>query len=116
MGNLGMELEEQNKKTTFSTVVVERCEKIKAVLAYKEKEYAQGGDRFHNFNVAARMDHTTPEKALRGMWLKHIVSVFDMVENPDCINKALVDEKIGDLINYAILLEGMFIQKIEGEK
>ena len=92
---------------TFDDVVDERCLKIKEVLKQKAKEYATDKSRFHNFNVAARVANTTPEKALYGMMMKHLVSVMDIIEAPERFSPAHMDEKLGDLINYLILLEGM---------
>ena len=98
-------------KDQFDEIVERRTQKIVETLTTKTKEYAADDDRFHNFNVAARIAGTTPEKALKGMMLKHIVSVFDMIEwsytDEGRINEAIIDEKIGDTINYLVLLEGI---------
>jgi len=98
-------------KDQFDEIVERRTQKIVETLTTKAKEYAADDDRFHNFNVAARIAGTTPEKALKGMMLKHIVSVFDLIEwsyiDEGRPNEAIIDEKIGDTINYLILLEGM---------
>ena len=100
----------------FEAVLQSRLEKIKTVLGTKAKEYSSTNDRYHNFNVAGRMAGTTPEKALKGMMLKHEVSVLDLIEwsesEPTKITEELIDEKIGDNINYLILLEGMLKQRI----
>lgn len=101
---------------SFDAVVESRLDSIRRVLAGKAKEYATGADRFHNFNLAARIANTTPESALMGMRLKHEVSVMDLVEiassRPGDLTEAMVDEKIGDDINYLILLEGMLKKRI----
>jgi len=98
-------------KDQFDEIVERRTRKIAETLTTKAKEYAADDDRFHNFNLAARIAGTTPEKALKGMMLKHIVSVFDLIEwsyvDDGRLNEAIIDEKIGDTINYLILLEGM---------
>lgn len=91
----------------FETVLGERIEKIKKVLSHKASEYATRQDRMHNFNRAARLLGTTPEKALVGMLSKHIVSVLDMVDSEAVCPHGLIDEKIGDTINYLILLEAL---------
>ena len=100
----------------FNDLVKERCEKIVSVLASKEKEYAAGEDRFHNFKVAGRISDCSPEKALKGMWMKHIVSVFDLIDWCDSetekLTSDLIDEKIGDSINYLVLLEGMLKDRV----
>ena len=90
----------------FDKVVEARTE---VTLMAKAKEYVSNGDRFHNFNVAARVLDSTPESAL----MKHIVSVLDLITwagvSPDRITRELID----DNINYLILLEGMLINGTE---
>ena len=107
-----------NNNIDFNEVVSERIQQIESVLKSKADEYASGSDRFHNFNVAARVEGTTPEKALKGMMMKHIVSVFDLIDwvdsplNRKKITPAIINEKIGDNINYLILLEGLLRKRV----
>ena len=96
----------------FNEIVKDRCLKIQEVLSKKAEEYATDSNRFHNFDKAAVMSNSTPEKALWGFLLKHIVSVSDMVDKPSIATEAMVDEKIGDCINYLILLEGLFKRRM----
>lgn len=102
----------------FEDCIENRIQYIREVLSAKAEEYATGDNRFHNFDVAARILNITPEQALQGMMLKHIVSVFDLVEwadaNPDLLTKQIIDEKVGDTINYLILLEGLLLRRVEG--
>ena len=93
--------------SNFNKLVKNRCEKIHSVLASKAKEYAVDNNRFHNFDLAAAVNNTTPEKALWGMATKHLVSVIDIVNSPETVSLELIEEKIGDMINYLILLEGL---------
>lgn len=101
----------------FDIVVNHRLEECKKVLIEKAKEYAKGDeDRMHNFNRAAQITGECREKALFGFFLKHLVSVMDIVDdmnnNPNYVpNKALVEEKIGDAINYLLLLEASIEDK-----
>ena len=102
---------------TFNQIVADRFQECKNVLVRKNHEYSSGDDRLHNFKKAARMKGQDPIQALDGMWLKHRVSVDDMVErlirDPEYIpDQKLISEKFGDLINYALLLEGL----IEGRR
>lgn len=103
----------------FESIVDERIVKIRETLANKAKEYSSAGSRFHNFKVGGRILGVTPEKALQGTMLKHIVSVFDLIDwtetDEDKITTELIDEKIGDTINYLILLEGMLKDRITKE-
>lgn len=101
----------------FTDVVESRIEKTRKVLIKKEEEYARSNDRYHNFNVAGRVLDCSPERALLGMLIKHFVSVVDIIDSLDNYDKPLVlhivDEKIGDSINYLILLEGMLRNRME---
>lgn len=100
----------------FNKVVATRVEKINAVLVKKAAEYSSDTDRLHNFKAAARMGNSneTPEQALWGMMRKHLVSVVDIVDNTSkwvFPTDELRDEKIGDSINYLVLLEALLIER-----
>jgi len=99
----------------FDELVEYRCAEIKRILCKKSKEYATKTDRLHNFNRAASMLWTSREKALMGMLSKHLVSVFDIVDNMDKKHPSVevIEEKIGDIINYFILLEAMLKEIVE---
>lgn len=102
-----------NSNDKFERVVEKRITQIRNTLNRKAVEYAVNDDRFHNFKVAARINNTTPEKALKGMMLKHEVSVQDLIDNPGSATEELINEKIGDNINYLILLEGLLRERIK---
>lgn len=105
------------KTTQFDAVVNHRLDESKRILIEKAKEYAKGDDdRMHNFNRAAQITGECREKALFGFFLKHLVSVMDIVDdmnkNSNYIPaKPLVEEKIGDSINYLLLLEASIEDK-----
>lgn len=102
------------KAEKFNEVVEERISKIKSTLVRKAAEYSSDDDRLHNFKVAARINGETPEKALWGMMSKHLVSVIDIISGTSAgklPNADMRDEKIGDAINYLILLEALLIEK-----
>jgi hypothetical protein len=106
---------------TFNTIVQDRVAKIQATLIKKAAEYASDKCRLHNFKVAARMEEPadSPESALWGMMRKHLVSVLDIVaatRNGKYPTAAMRDEKIGDAINYLILLEALLIEHSPVEK
>lgn len=91
----------------FNEILKARQRAIHNTLGMKEKEYAHGGDRLHNFKVAARMNGVTVSEALWGMATKHLVSVTDLVVGNLKPTPDMVNEKIGDMINYLILLEAV---------
>ena len=99
----------------FDKVLQRRIELIHRVLAHKRAEYTTDDDRLHNFHRAAEMLRTSREQALVGMWAKHLVSIIDIVDKIAYGRRPsieLVEEKIGDTINYAILLEAMLKERI----
>lgn len=102
----------------FNVMLESRIAKMREVLASKAAEYTPESDRMHNFKAAARVQNTTAPRAWLGMWTKHLVSVIDMINrfDPDDMTTwpgdRLVDEKLGDLMNYIVLLEAIFREKI----
>lgn len=94
---------------TFEMIIDERLEKCKAVLVNKAKEYATE-DRLHNFKVAAKLQNCNPVTALAGMMCKHTVSVYDLIRDYEKgleISPEMWDEKIGDSLNYLLLLTAL---------
>lgn len=90
----------------FEKLLNRRIESIRKTLESKGKEYATA-DRLYNFKRASEISQTTPEKALFGMLNKHLVSVIDLIEGRLKNESSIVEEKIGDAINYLILLEAI---------
>lgn len=98
----------------FSDLLQRRLNLTVSVLDNKAVEYATGSDRLHNFKQAAAMLRCTPAQACLGFMTKHLVSVFDMVETfPGTPTVEKIDEKIGDAINYLILLEALLKEQKE---
>ena len=97
------------KEDKFREVIDERIKKCRDVLAVKSGEYATE-DRLHNFKIAAEIQNCTPITALGGMMCKHTVSIYDLIKRQEeghIISKELWDEKIGDSINYLLLLTAL---------
>ena len=115
--NMVMKLERRinMNNVVFNAIVANRCAEINNILGRKAEEYARG-DRLSNFKKAARLFNCTPEKALRGFVGKHIIALIDYIDD---IDKGVVqtqdmwDEKIGDIINYMILLEALVTERID---
>lgn len=101
----------------FDNIIEQRLKKCQTVLCKKAVEYATD-DRLHNFKVAAKLQNCTPEKALAGMMCKHTVSVYDLIndlENGKCAAREMWEEKIGDSLNYLLLLTAMLEERFECE-
>ena len=109
------------KSEDFDAILEQRLNRIKEVLISKGQEYSSKTDRLHNFKVAARIGkkEETPEQALLGMLKKHLVSIMDLVEETKISLEGITyrpnlnvwDEKLGDAINYLILLEALVIER-----
>jgi hypothetical protein len=94
----------------FTVMLNERISSIQTILNGKKKEYATEQDRMHNFNQAAQIENSTPIDMAWAFLMKHFVSVQDIVKGfkSDVVTpRALVKEKIGDLINYLIIIEAL---------
>ncbi len=112
MGNLKDELLEQRSQL-YANIIADRLALTEEVMGFKQKEYVKENNVFHNFEKAARLNGGTKEEALKGMWLKHIVSVLDFIDHPSIdLSIEKVREKIGDSINYLIILEVMLVENI----
>jgi hypothetical protein len=103
---------------TFLEIVKNRLDYCEKILNIKGEEYSGDVDRLHNFKEAAKFLGCSSEKALLGMWIKHLVSIKDIIENIDRLNNTgyvpddkLIDEKFGDAINYILLLEGLIKER-----
>lgn len=84
---------------------------IRETLESKATEYAIGGDRMHNFNSISKFTGSSREEVAFTLMLKHLVSIRDMVESSRSYEKAFIDEKINDCINYLILIKGMLYMR-----
>lgn len=96
----------------FDMVLKAQIAATKRVLGNKGGEYATEGDRLSNFKTAAKLQNCKPRQALGGMLAKHIVSVFDMIDEPEPRPFEVWDEKITDSINYLILLRGLVVDEM----
>jgi hypothetical protein len=102
----------------FNALLEDMIAKIRSTLGHKAVEYARGNDRLSNFKLAAALNQSTPEKALLGMLTKHVISVWDFVRDIDegvVASEALWDEKLGDVINYCILLKGLIAERLNAK-
>jgi len=99
---------------TFDWVIENRIEQIKAVLASKGAEYGRA-DRLHQFKVAAVDLECSPERALQGMAIKHDISIRCLIKDIEKLgnefSEEYINEKIGDAINYLILLEALIRER-----
>ena len=100
----------------FSRRVEKRIDLVRQTLLTKHKEYAKDDNVFRNFDEAAGglSLHGSSAEVLWSYMTKHLVSIKDIVADKKPVDTEIVSEKIGDVINYLILLEAMLNQ--QGEK
>jgi hypothetical protein len=93
----------------FDAVLQNRLKKIGEILGLKAQEYARG-DRLSNFKKAAVAMSGTPAQTCVAFWMKHVISICDLANDGAMGRMASVamwEEKIGDSINYLVLLEAI---------
>ena len=102
-------------QTQFEALFNEQVERERRLLIAKNREYASGKDKLYNFKRAAEILRKTPETALWGMLMKHLVSIQDIVEGVErgctSIAREVLDEKITDARNYLLLLQGLMYER-----
>lgn len=103
------------RSNEFDEILFDTQTYMRTLLSGKAEEYASE-DRLYNFKRAGEIDHCTPQRALWGMFLKHLVSVIDLVDGRVPLTKERVDEKIGDSLNYFVLLKAILYEIIEEEE
>ena len=91
----------------FNKIVESQLDRIKNVLVKKQAEYNLDTDRLSVFKHGAGISEETPEQVLYGFMLKHIISVTDMINSKGTYTEELWNEKITDICNYLILLQGL---------
>ena len=100
----------------FNIFAKQRFRDCMKILQGKNKDYMRNDNKFHNFVQAADMMGCSSIQALAGMKIKHTVSIMDMIK--DYEQKGILpsietlSEKIGDEINYLVILEAMFRELI----
>jgi hypothetical protein len=95
---------------TFNSITETMIQKSSDVLLHKQKEYATE-DRLHNFKVAAAFQQCSVKQVLFGFLTKHLVSLSDMCKSKKIYRADIWDEKIGDSINYLLLLRAVVAEE-----
>ena len=109
------------RKQFVQDVVQRRVQLIKDVLQSKNEEYAGQEDVFKAFTESLPLSfHDTKQAVAWEFMVKHLQSVKMIIEARSKSGKIpdekVLEEKIGDAINYLILIEGMFKEDMEPRK
>jgi len=105
------------RKQFVEDVVQRRVQLIQNVLQRKNEEYAGKDDVFKAFTEALPLSfHDTKQAVAWEFMVKHLQSIKLIIEERAKTGKIpdekLLEEKIGDAINYLILIEGMFKEEM----
>lgn len=105
------------KTEELSKIVERRITDLRETLSVKGAEYAKFGDRLSNFKIAGNLLGQSPSQALLGMVVKHIVALVDFTNCKfEGVSDAQFDEKVGDIIAYMCLLDGLYTEKHRKDK
>jgi len=98
----------------FNNLLEKRFEKTRETYSRKMNEYATDLDVFQSFkNGVGFSFHDTPEGVAWEYACKHFESIKTILSKlPNKVpTDELLDEKIGDAINYLIILEGLIKER-----
>jgi len=102
-------------QTNFKKLLKARFKKIEDTFTVKQKEYANDVDVFENIKngVGLSVFTTEPEQVAWNYAAKHLESIISMLEKlpGEEPSEQLINEKIGDAINYLIIIEGLLKER-----
>lgn len=109
------------KHSKFDALVKKALRTVQTKLKVKGDEYAPKcacKDRLAFFKDSGTRQKITALKALRGMWDKHIGSLYDFIErasNEEYIPDELWEEKVTDSMAYEILMLALATEEDEDD-
>lgn len=91
-------------EATLYKLMQERYTNCLSVMKAKGEQYSSSADRLNSFRVAATLIPCTPQQALWGMAIKHVLRLSRDI----CLDIPLNPEVLVDLHNYLYLLEALY--------
>ena len=104
-------------KSQFDKYLNLRLNSIKSSLQNKSDEYSTENSMY-NFVKAAEIDDNLPEEELHSMMMKHFVTYLKELKGLKDDKIPSIDkirERFGDIINYFIMQEMMFLKRAKYE-
>tara|TARA_R100000353_G_scaffold6986_2_gene8975 strand:+ start:1347 stop:1664 length:318 start_codon:yes stop_codon:yes gene_type:complete len=99
----------------FKKLLQDRFRRIDSTFNSKQKEYANEIDVFENIKNGVRLSifSTEPEQVAWSYAAKHLESIMSILEKlpEEEPSEELINEKIGDAINYLIIIEGLLKER-----
>ena len=110
-----LQIERELTMPTISThqIMAERLAYIQNVLLSKGKEYGSV-DRLHNFRRAARISGGDMVSCAKMFQLKHLISIEDLLTSKLEATREMINEKVGDAINYEVLMRAIQMEVEDG--
>jgi len=99
----------------LNKIVEATLKSCKETLIRKGDEYVTTNDALANFKKSAALQGVTPKQALLGYMSKHTISIATMIGEDGDFPAEKWDEKIGDSINYLILLRAIVAEEAANE-
>jgi len=105
------------KKEEFIKESLETIKKCMEVFEEKHSEYSdhggnEDGDCFYSFKNVSKLLNEKPEKIAFMYMMKHFQSLVDIIYNEHFVSEETFDEKIRDLINYILIINGIVKESI----
>jgi hypothetical protein len=100
------------EREEFNKLVNRRLAECKRVLTLKAFDYADDEDRLHNFKAGAALNRQTPIQFAWELATKHIIAIADKIANRELMTPEFIKEKMGDVINYMLLIEALNEEEI----
>jgi len=101
--------------TEFKKLLQDRFRMIDSTFKVKQSEYANQTDVFENIKngVGVSLFNTEPEQVAWSYAAKHLESIMSILKKlpEEKPSKELINEKIGDAINYLIIIEGLLKER-----
>ena len=91
----------------FDAFQLALLEQVKAMATSKGKEYANGEDRFGNFNLLATRLGLTREQVLWVYLVKHLDGIESFIMTRTIHSNEPIQGRIVDAITYLTILAGM---------
>ena len=102
--------------TEFKKLLQDRFRMIDSTFKVKQSEYANDIDVFENIKNGVRLSifNTEPEQVAWSYAAKHLESIMSILEKlpEEEPSEELINEKIGDAINYLIIIEGLLKERL----
>jgi hypothetical protein len=93
----------------------QRIKSIRSVIKEKGKQYGSDRDRLYQLNKAAMLLGKTPKQVCLSYMSKHLTALMCWIEEDSDISIEQWEEKIGDSINYLIILETLVKKETKNE-